>query len=329
MNRTWTGAAVILCAALLGGASTLFPVEDGAEGLTAPVLALGGWLRQKSLSGAGGNLLAWALTALIAALPLPLLLLLLPRGRGSLRWEDGLLPLASALLLALIYGAVNPTLVGSRFSEGWLMAALGASVGTALAAWLILRVLRGAEGGSLRQLSRVLEVLLTACAALLVFAAAARGSGNLLNLWDQGEADAARRWAEQELGFQGAFPDQMADRIFLSVVAAVDGVPSLLGAWVLVLAARLSAVLAREPFGAESAGACELTARRSRQALSAALLLALGRNLLQLALFSRLSTLHFSLNFPVIPLLLSAALYLLCRCVQRGRELQEDNDSII
>ena len=67
----------------------------------------------------------------------------------------------------------------------------------------------------------------------------------------------------------------------------------------------------------------------SRQALSAALLLALGRNLLQLALFSRLSTLHFSLNFPVIPLLLSAALYLLCRCVQRGRELQEDNDSII
>ena len=57
--------------------------------------------------------------------------------------------------------------------------------------------------------------------------------------------------------------------------------------------------------------------------------LALGRNLLQLALFSRLSTLHFSLNFPVIPLLLSAALYLLCRCVQRGRELQEDNDSII
>lgn len=277
MNRTWTGAAFILCAALLGGASTLFPVEDGAEGLTAPVLALGGWLRQKSLSGAGGNLLAWALTALIAALPL--LLLLLPRGRGSLRWEDGLLPLASALLLALIYGAVNPTLVGSRFSEGWLMAALGASVGTALAAWLILRVLRGAEGGSLRQLSRVLEVLLTACAALLVFAAAARGSGNLLNLWDQGEADAARRWAEQELGFQGAFPDQMADRIFLSVVAAVDGVPSLLGAWVLVLAARLSAVLAREPFGAESAGACELTARRSRQALSAALLLALGRNL--------------------------------------------------
>ena len=115
MNRTWTGAAVILCAALLGGASTLFPVEDGAEGLTAPVLALLGWLRQKSLSGAGGNLLAWALTALIAALPL--LLLLLPRGRGSLRWEDGLLPLASALLLALIYGAVNPTLVGSRFSE--------------------------------------------------------------------------------------------------------------------------------------------------------------------------------------------------------------------
>ena len=64
-------------------------------------------------------------------------------------------------------------------------------------------------------------------------------------------------------------------------------------------------------------------------ALSASLLLALGENLLQLALFSRLSTLHFSLDLPLIPLILSAALYLLCRCIQRGRELQEDNDSII
>ena len=45
--------------------------------------------------------------------------------------------------------------------------------------------------------------------------------------------------------------------------------------------------------------------------------------------FDYLLGVEISLDMPLIPLILSAALYLLCRCVQRGRELQEDNDSII
>ena len=106
-------------------------------------------------------------------------------------------------------------------------------------------------------------------------------------------------------------------------------VPSLLGAWMLALAAGLVSVLSQDPFRPESVQVCQAVAGRCRLALSASLLLALGENLLQLALFSRLSTLHFSLDLPLIPLILSAALYLLCRCIQRGRELQEDNDSII
>ena len=327
MEEKWKMPVLLIFAALLGAAVPLVPAYEAAEGLTAPVEALGLWLREKSLSGAGGNLLAWAIVLLLSALPL--LLLVLPRGRGKLRWEDSLLFLGAFGLLGLLYGAVNPGWMASPLAGGWGLAAWESVFGTALAAWLILRVLRGLEGGALEKLSGVLRALLRACAALLVFAAAARGSGNLLNLWDQGDAAAARQWAETELGFAGTFPSQTGDLIFLTALALLDLIPSLLGAWVLALAAGLAKNLAQDPFGPESVQACQAVAGRCRLALSASLLLALGRNLLQLALFSRLSTLRFSLDLPLVPLLLAAALYLLCRCIQRGRELQEDNDSII
>ena len=110
----------------------------------------------------------------------------------------------------------------------------------------------------------------------------------------------------------------------------VELIPDLLGAWMLLLAADLAAALAREPFGEESVGRCVTTARWSRLAIQVTLVLALVINFVKLFWFDYLLGLvEISLDIPLIPLILSAALYLLCRCVQRGRELQEDNDSII
>ena len=170
MKQSWKIPTLLACAALLGAAVPLVPAGEAAEVLTAPVEELGFWLREQSLSGAGGNLLAWGVVLLIAVLPL--LLLVLPRGREGLRWEDCLLPVSSLGLLGLLYGAVNPGWIASPLADGWGLAAWGSVCGTALAAWVILRVLRGLEGGTLEKLSGVLRVLLLICAALLVFAAA-------------------------------------------------------------------------------------------------------------------------------------------------------------
>ena len=110
----------------------------------------------------------------------------------------------------------------------------------------------------------------------------------------------------------------------------VELIPDLLGAWMLLLAADLTAALARDPFGEESVRRCVTTARRSRRAIQVTLVLTLAVNLVKLIRYDYLiSEVKVSLDLPLIPLTLSAALYLLCRCIQRGKELQEDNDSII
>ena len=322
---TWRRGVLLFFAALAGVLIPLIPTVQVAGALTAPIELAGGLLRELSLSGPGGNILAWVLVFLAAGLPL--LLLVLPPNRGRRHWEDALLPISSLLLIGLAFCAVNPSYLNGDFGTTWLIAAAVVWV-SLLVFWGVLRLLRGMEEAPLERLSGMLRILLVGCAALLVFAAASRVSGAIVeinNLQQDWTLFLAVASVPEPSGLTG---DQVLN-ISLAL-PLVELIPDLLGAWMLLLAADLTTALARDPFGEESVGRCVTTARWSRLAIQATLVLALGVNLVKLARYDSLITeVKVSLDLPLIPLILSAALYLLCRCVQRGRELQEDNDSII
>ncbi len=323
---TWRRGALLFFAALAGALIPLIPTVQVAGAMTAPIELAGGLLRELSLSGPGGNVLAWALVLLAAGLPL--LLLVLPPNRGRRHWEDALLPISSLLLIGLAFCLVNPTWQPSPiFPEVWMLAAFGIwEMG--LVSWLVLRLLRGLEEGTIEKVSAVLRVLLVGCAALLVFAAALHGSRAVAAAVD---GPAPEQIAMGQLITGGPF-DQVVSSGSLwltAILALAELVPDLLAAWVLLLAADLTAALAQGPFSGESAARCAATARRCRLAIQLTLALALGGNLVKLALVGVIPQVQFSLDLPLLPLTLAAALYLLCRCIQRGKELQEDNDSII
>ena len=322
---TWRRGALLFFAALAGALIPLIPTVQVAGALTAPIELAGGLLRELSLSGPGGNVLAWAIVLLAAGLPL--LLLVLPPNRGRRHWEDIFLPASSLLLIGLAFCAVNPSYLDRLFGSTLLIAAAVIWV-SLLVFWGVLRLLRGMEEAPLEKLSGVLRILLVGCAALLVFAAASRVSGAIVeinNLQQDWTLFLAVASVPEPSGLTG---DQTLN--IALALPLVELIPDLLGAWMLLLAADLTTALARDPFGEESVGRCVTTARWSRLAIQATLVLALGVNLVKLARYDSLITeAKVSLDLPLIPLILSAALYLLCRCVQRGRELQEDNDSII
>ena len=322
----WRRVGLMLCAALAGGLTALAPLEQAVQAGYAQLEEAGAWLRQLSLSGAGGNVLAWALVLLVSCLPL--LLLVLPRGRGRWHGEDLLLPGCALLFLVLAFCLVNPTWQPSPiFPEVWMLAAFGIW-GMGLVSWLVLHLLRGLEEGTIEKVSAVLRVLLVGCAALLVFAAALHGSRAVAAAVD---GPAPEQIAMGQLITGGPFDRVMSSgSLWLTAVLALaELVPDLLAAWVLLLAADLTDALALGPFSGESAARCAATARRCRLAIQLTLALALGGNLVKLALVGVIPQVQFSLDLPLLPLTLAAALYLLCRCIQRGKELQEDNDSII
>lgn len=322
---TWRRGALLFFAALAGALIPLIPTVQVAGALTAPIELAGGLLRELSLSGPGGNVLAWAIVLLAAGLPL--LLLVLPPNRGRRHWEDFFLPASSLLLIGLAFCAVNPSYLDRFFGSTLLIAAAMIWV-SLLVFWGVLRLLRGMEEAPLEKLSGVLRILLVGCAALLVFAAASRVSGAIVEI-NNLQQDWTLFLAVASVPEPSGLTGDQALNIALAL-PLVELIPDLLGAWMLLLAADLTTALARDPFGEESVGRCVTTARWSRLAIQATLVLALGVNLVKLARYDSLITeVKVSLDLPLIPLILSAALYLLCRCVQRGRELQEDNDSII
>ena len=211
-NDKALGRAMTAGAALTALAAALALLEGKGP---RPVTALGRWLRDMSLSGAGGDALAWLVTAALSLAPAAAVWLLL--GRTKRRWADALLPLTVPLVFAAVFYAVNPTLGGSL---GWLLPAAALSTtAAALLAWVVLRFLGALADAPRERLAAALGVLLTACGAFMALAAAWNGFAQ----WQAG-AEAvraantgARETAERTVAVQG-------------LLALLELLPSLLGA---------------------------------------------------------------------------------------------------
>lgn len=298
--------------ALLGAVLALaFPGEMTYETFAAPVNALGQALRGLSLSGTGGNIAAWAITLVVSLLPL-LPFLLLRRKRKAM--EDWVLLLLIPQLFALIYYAVNPTLIDSLAAPFLPVGQLGVILATAVT-WLVLAFLRAMAEAPGERLAAAVGVLFTGCAFLLAFGAGA----NQAAAWGAA-VDSVRA---------GNTGDTAFTAFMLAVLGVLRAAPYLLGAAALLWGGRLVDAVGQEPFSRDTAQLCDRTALACRMAAQAAVILALTVNLLQLATFSLLVKVDFQVELNLLPLALAGAMFLLSRWMRQGLALREDNDSII
>lgn len=298
--------------ALLGAVLALaFPGEMTYEAIAAPVSALGQALRGLSLSGTGGNAAAWVITLVVSLLPL-IPFLLLRRKRKAM--EDWVLLLLIPQLFALIYYAVNPTLIDSMAAPFLPVGQLGVILATAVT-WLVLAFLRALAEAPGERLAAAVGVLLTGCALLLAFGAGA----NQAAAW-RAAADSVRSGNTGDVSFT---------LIMLAVLGVLRAAPYLLGAAALLWGGRLVEAVGREPFSRDTVQLCDRTALACRMAAEAAVILALTVNLLQLMAFSLLVKVDFQVELNLLPLALAGAMFLLSRWMRQGLALREDNDSII
>lgn len=298
--------------ALLGAVLALaFPGEMTYEAIAAPVNALGQALRGLSLSGTGGNAAAWAITLVVSLLPL-IPFLLLRRKRKAV--EDWVLLLLIPQIFALLYYAVNPTLIDSMAAPFLPVGQLGVILATAVT-WLVLAFLRALAEAPGERLAAAVGVLLTGCALLLAFGAGA----NQAAAW-RSAADSVRSGNTGDVSFT---------LIMLTVLGVLRAAPYLLGAAALLWGGRLVEAVGREPFSQDAAQLCDRTALACRMAAEAAVILALTVNLLQLMAFSLLVKVDFQVELNLLPLALAGAMFLLSRWMRQGLALREDNDSII
>ncbi|MDO5400260.1 MAG: hypothetical protein Q4F17_04665 [Eubacteriales bacterium] len=308
MKRGWylPFALEALAAALVfwkfPGDGTLF----GAMAL--PFTLLGKGLRQLSLSGAAGNLAAWAVYLALSLAPLGVLAWRAARKQASR--EDWLLAVLAGVVAWGLYCLVNPGSLpgiwGGTDVGAYLCAQVIWSAVLCCALFLALRV----------RPERLLGWLLNGLGAVVV-----------LNAWGV------------ELGRLVLKMDQVRQANTLGSLALTNGILLLrygmdlvngsLGLWVIGAGRTLADRLSRDAYAQDTVDAAQVLIRRGTVALKTAAAGTLGLNLIQVLAGERLRDMALNVDLPLLSMVLLLAGILLGRLLTRGKALQDDSDLII
>ena len=304
----------VCVAALMGAAAAVIGrgITVTWDGLLDPFRLLGTGLRSLSLSGFFGNLAAWCVVLLLSALPLSVLL-----RRRSKGWENVFPAAASAVIFVGVYVAVNPSRLNTPLRDVFPLFAVQTAL-SLLLVWWVLRWLKGLRGMTGERLTVTFRRLFRLCGLLLAGAGAFGQMAALLKDW-QG-VKAGNTGSVSSLGLT------LGVMILLCVLRLM---PDLLAGMTLMRGGELARTLERGVFDEEGVVLCGETAAFCSFTAQATVVIAAVVNLLQLLLFEKLHDSDYTLELPLLTLALAAGLFLLCRILERGRELQEDSDSII
>ena len=258
-------------------------------------------LRVLSLQSAGGNVAAWALYALLCALPL-LGLLPLRRKRG---WADILFLLATAYSLWLWLMMANPTRLIPGYYAG-CEGIYGVMSGTVLVSLclggLILRLAENADSDSLLRRTRL---ALLAVAGLVALA--------------EGIACASLLASAQggvEIGYA----------VWLCLCSAAQTVAVI---WALLGADDLLAAMRSGWFTGESAERANELSRRARLLLLATIACTLLANLAALVMSGRVADSTVRFSPPILELMEAMCCMLLARFIGEGARIKAENDEFV
>lgn len=335
MKREWWAAGMLaagcIALALLGQNS-----QGGADviyALAMPFVWAGIGLRALSLSGWAGNVLAILLYALLSLVPLWPLVSKARRPKGrTLRW---LLISMSAYLFFLLYFMVNPSLIQTLFHSRMAAQQEALQVeqlilcmffySLLIACW-VLYVMADTDRIPL-QLRRLM-IVLGAVMIVSVFYI------NVVNL--KSALSSVPKSTEDSfgLGFSSPIPGAAGSPPaydgFMAVVRFVfDSAPVLLLLTVLPVAGKLLHSLERSYFSEENQRHAAAIGGRCRLVILVSLGGMLITNVLQLFLARSLHNVNVSGQIPLITLILSLAMMLLSRYLERSFAVYRENQMMI
>lgn len=308
-DRNW-----LILSFLLGLIWAVVTQVGDASLLTAPLWLIGNGLRWLSLSGVVGNLIAWGLV--IVATIAPLIYLEVRNLGKRCVAADWLLPILSIQIGSLLYFLVNPTLThypaGLPLSDGFALMYGWGLVATAVG-YVFLRVLKRVDLDATS--GRLLPSLLNVGGLILVGLSSYNHLALLLI-----RIQSVRDANTGDVAFTVAV---------LSVLALCSLMPAVLGGMTLLWSGDVASALMNDPYGEETIALCGKTANWCNQVAVCTVLVTVGCNLAQILLASKLYQANITVELPLLTLLLSSALYLLCHYISGAKELADDNDSII
>lgn len=294
------------------------PINDVFLALMAfPFEQIGVGLRALSLSCIAGNVFAFLIYALFCLLPAGALLFI--RHKRPLSPEDGLLPVLSITLFAVVYQMINPGLIAGMFQSIPVgKAVLGGTIYSIVIAFLILRTVRELRASGMERLQRWLFVLLgllNVVFVCLIFGVSVGELKSSITALQQGNAG-----NENLLG---------ASYVFAFLQYFVNVLPYGFDILIVFAGMKLLGSMADDRHSEAAVSAASRLSKLCGTALSVTVLAIASFNLLQVIFAKRLFNLHASLQIPLFSFAFVLAALLVSRLIAENKLLKEDNDSII
>lgn len=291
--------------------------------ITFPWEQLGQALRRLSLSGSGGNVMAWILFFAIGALPLAAAVILLCRHRSCR--ADFLLPALSAALFVGLWFFINPSYMDRYLSPmptgGFSGYALAGVIYSLFLTWALLRFLLRMEGKKTGQREPLsgLRVLLDLYALILA-------AGLMIQGWDEFRTALT---ALQESNSGSASYLLNITTLFLALRFIMKLLPGAAQVALLLMISVFLRSYENDPFGPRSCQAMERLKIASRRFLIVVLAANVSFNVLQLVFSRFLLTSHHQILLPLPELIVILGIRTLSFLYLQSRQLKEDNDMFI
>lgn len=287
-----------------------------------PLEQIGWVLRQLSLSGAIGNVLAIILYILIGGIPCGIYLIL--KRRGICLKIDKMLWILSVSLFIVMYYMINPGLLSiSMLGTGKMM--LGGAFYSLLVGYLVIRMVMGNRENDLEALQRGLKNILYVVMILFAW--------SILAEFCVGLPDAIRSVAETNTAvsmdiLQGASNLTMT-YVFLTLQSVVNALPNGLGIVTIILSIQVLDELLRDSYSERSAAMIKRIAAFCKTALLVVVISTVLLNLGQIVFGGQLYQIHIRVDIPVFEILFLLVIHLLAGYIEENQRLKADNELFI
>ncbi|WP_426350567.1 hypothetical protein ACPWSR_04790 [Alloiococcus sp. CFN-8] len=288
--------------------------------LAFPFEQIGYILRALSLSGAIGNGVAIVIYILISLSPS--LFFYYSYKKRKLFPEDGLLLIVSALLFAVLYLMINPSMMDTYFlgSPDHLVdkALIGGILYSVLCGYGVLRILRLLFVADVSKLQQYLIRLLYLLNVIFVYIIFGASFGRFLDSVNK-----------LELGNTGVQGDLGLSYVFLAIQYVVDVLPYLLNVLIVFAAIALLKELGSDRYSEITATKAQKLSRLCGTSLIITVLSNIAFNLLQFAFAKSLRVINGSIQIPLFSITFVLAALLLAQFIKENKQLKDDNDMFI
>lgn len=282
-----------------------------------PLEQIGWGLRQLSLSGAVGNIVAIIMYLFIGSIPCGIFLIM--KKKGTSCKMDYMLLALSVLLLVVLYYMINPGLLSvNMLGSGKLL--LGGAFYSALVGYLVLRMIgsnSNDKGTNLATLQKTIRVVLYMVMILLVCSVLVECFVNLpANLQAVKEGNSMS-------GGLGT------TNIFLMLQAVVNALPYGLSAVIVFLCIKALEELLRDSYSEKAVSTIRKITKLCRKSLVAVVVSGVLFNWAQLLWSGQLYQMNIMVNIPVFSILFMLVIHMLAKYIEENQKLKEDNELFI